>query len=58
MNRRLDPSFEAVFLTPSEQYSFISSTLVREIARLNGDVTQFVPQAVVEAFKRKKQQGW
>lgn len=58
MNRRLDSSFEAVFLTPSEQYSFISSTLVREIARLNGDVTQFVPQVVVEAFKRKKQQGW
>ena len=58
MNRRLDSKFEAVFLTPSEQYSFISSTLVREIARLNGDVTQFVPQAVVEAFKRKQQQGW
>ena len=58
MNRRLDASFEAVFLTPSEQYSFISSTLVREIARLNGDVAQFVPQAVVEAFKRKQQQGW
>ncbi|CAB1210379.1 pantetheine-phosphate adenylyltransferase [Acinetobacter bouvetii] len=58
MNRRLDSSFEAVFLTPSEQYSFISSTLVREIARLNGDVAQFVPQAVVEAFKRKQQQGW
>src|SRR5690606_812730 len=58
MNRRLDSNFEAVFLTPSEQYSFISSTLVREIARLNGDVTQFVPQAVVEAFKRKQQQGW
>ena len=58
MNRRLDSNFEAVFLTPSEQYSFNSSTLVREIARLNGDVTQFVPQAVVEAFKRKQQQGW
>jgi pantetheine-phosphate adenylyltransferase len=58
MNRRLDSNFEAVFLTPSEQYSFISSTLVREIARLNGDVNQFVPQAVVEAFKRKQQQGW
>ena len=58
MNRRLDSGFEAVFLTPSEQYSFISSALVREIARLNGDVAQFVPQAVVEAFKRKQQQGW
>ena len=58
MNRRLDAHFEAVFLTPSEQNSFISSTLVREIARLNGDVTQFVHQSVVEAFKRKHQQGW
>ena len=58
MNRRLDSNFEAVFLTPSEQNSFISSTLVREIARLNGDVTQFVHQAVVDAFKRKQQQGW
>ncbi|MEX7477820.1 pantetheine-phosphate adenylyltransferase, partial [Acinetobacter baumannii] len=58
MNRQLDPHFEAVFLTPSEQYSFISSTLIREIARLKGDVTKFVPQAVVEAFERKHQQGW
>ena len=53
MNRQL----EAVFLTPSEQYSFISSTLIREIARLKGDVTKFVPQAVVAAFERKHQQG-
>ena len=58
MNRQLDPQFEAVFLTPSEQYSFISSTLVREIARLRGDVTRFVPPVVVEAFQRKHQQGW
>ena len=58
MNRQLDSKFEAVFLTPSEQYSFISSTLVREIARLKGDVTKFVPPAVVEAFDRKHQQGW
>ena len=58
MNRQLDSKFEAVFLTPSEQYSFISSTLVREIARLQGDVTRFVPPVVVEAFERKLQQGW
>lgn len=58
MNRQLDAKFEAVFLTPSEQYSFISSTLIREIARLRGDVTKFVPKAVVEAFERKHQQGW
>ena len=57
MNRQLDSHFEAVFLTPSEQYSFISSTLIREIARLKGDVTKFVPQAVVAAFERKHQQG-
>ncbi len=46
-------NIEAVFLTPSEQYSFISSTLVREIARLKGDVTKFVAPVVVEAFERK-----
>lgn len=57
MNRQLDP-FRGGVLTPSEQYSFISSTLIREIARLKGDVTKFVPQAVVEAFERKHQQGW
>jgi len=58
MNRRLDSNFEAVFLTPSEQYAFISSPLVREIARLRGDVTKFVPPNVVAAFERKLQQGW
>ena len=58
MNRKLDAKYEAVFLTPSEQYSFISSTLVREIARLKGDVTKFVAPVVVEAFERKLRQGW
>ncbi len=58
MNRQLDSNFESVFLTPSEQYSFISSTLVREIARLNGDVSKFVPKVVTEAFERMHQQGW
>ncbi|MDJ0739410.1 MAG: pantetheine-phosphate adenylyltransferase, partial [Gammaproteobacteria bacterium] len=42
MNRRLAPDIETVFLTPAEQYAFISSTLVREIARLGGDVSEFV----------------
>ena len=58
MNRQLDHHFETVFLTPSEQFSFISSTMVREIARLKGDVNKFVPPCVVEAFARKHQQGW
>ena len=57
MNRQLDSQFESVFLTPSEHLSFVSSTLVREIARLKGDVTKFVPKAVSEAFAEKHAQG-
>ncbi|MCF8998783.1 pantetheine-phosphate adenylyltransferase [Acinetobacter nectaris] len=57
MNRTLDARFETVFLTPSEQYSFISSTMVREIARLDGDVSKFVPEHVVQAFQRKYAKG-
>ncbi|WP_031433105.1 pantetheine-phosphate adenylyltransferase [Methylomarinum vadi] len=47
MNRRLSPQLETVFLTPAEQYEFISSSMIREIARLQGDVSSFVP-AIVE----------
>lgn len=57
MNRTLDCEFETVFLTPSQQYSFISSTMVREIARLGGDVSKFVPDHVVDAFQYKYQFG-
>ena len=46
MNRRLAPDIETVFLTPAEQYEFISSSMIREIARLNGDVSSFVPDLV------------
>jgi pantetheine-phosphate adenylyltransferase len=46
MNRAMLPEFESIFLTPSEHLSFISSSLVREIAKLNGDVTPFVPTPV------------
>ena len=53
MNRRLAPEIETVFLTPDEGYSFISSSLVREIAKLGGDVSQFV-HPVVEAALRKR----
>lgn len=51
MNRRLVPAVETLFLTPAEQYSFISSSLVREIARLGGDVTDFVPAIVAQALR-------
>lgn len=56
MNRRLAPDIETVFLTPAEQYEFISSSMIREIARLNGDVSSFVPepvqQALINQFKK------
>jgi pantetheine-phosphate adenylyltransferase len=50
MNRHLIPEVETLFLTPAEQYSFISSTLVREIARLGGDVGSFVHPSVQRAL--------
>lgn len=50
MNRRLAPDIETVFLTPSEQYTFISSSLVREVAKLGGDVAAFVHPSVGAAL--------
>jgi pantetheine-phosphate adenylyltransferase len=55
MNRHLIPEVETLFLTPAEKYSFISSSLVREIARLGGDVSGFVHPAVQAALKKKWQ---
>lgn len=57
MNRRLAPEIETLFLTPAEQYSFVSSSLVTEIAHLGGDVTSFVHPLVVNALKEKFQRG-
>lgn len=51
MNRHLIPEVETLFLTPAEQYGFISSSLVREISRLGGDVSGFVPPAVAKALQ-------
>jgi len=53
MNRRLSPEIESVFLTPSEQFSFISSTLVKEIASLDGEVSKFVHPIVQTALKQR-----
>jgi pantetheine-phosphate adenylyltransferase len=53
MNRKLYPKLETLFLTPAEQYMFVSSSLVREVARLGGDVDQFVSPAVEAAIKLK-----
>jgi len=54
MNRNLYPEMETIFLTPSEQHMFISATLVREIAILGGDISQFVHPLVAKRLKQKK----
>jgi pantetheine-phosphate adenylyltransferase len=53
MNRQLAPELETLFLSPAEEYSFVSSSLVREIARLGGDVSNFVSPAVVDALAER-----
>ncbi|MGB0473082.1 MAG: pantetheine-phosphate adenylyltransferase [Porticoccaceae bacterium] len=57
MNRALSPEIESIFLTPSEKFSYISSSLVREISSLNGDVSQFVPANVANALAEKLQKS-
>ncbi|NCA70115.1 MAG: pantetheine-phosphate adenylyltransferase [Sphingobacteriia bacterium] len=53
MNRRMAPDLETLFLMPGETHSYLSSSLVREIARLGGDVSAFVAPAVQAALKRR-----
>lgn len=53
MNRKLYPKLETLFMTPAEEFMFISSSLVREVARLGGDVNQFVSPGVETAIKQK-----
>jgi len=53
MNRRLDNSIETVFLMPNVEYSFITSTIVREAASYGGDVSSLVPRVVVEKLNKK-----
>jgi pantetheine-phosphate adenylyltransferase len=52
-NRKIAPMVETVFLMPGEKYSYISSTLVREVARYGGDVSEFVPKETAEMIKKK-----
>ncbi|MGV6857986.1 MAG: pantetheine-phosphate adenylyltransferase [bacterium] len=56
MNRKLAPDVETFFLTPDEKYAYLSSTLVREIARLGGDMSPFVDEMVCKALKRVHQE--
>jgi pantetheine-phosphate adenylyltransferase len=53
MNRQLMPDVETVFLTPSDQFQFVSGTFVREIAMLGGDVSKFVAPSVLERLRHK-----
>lgn len=52
MNRRLEPRLETIFLTPQEEHTFLSSRIVKEVARLGGDVSAFVPAPAVAALAR------
>ena len=53
MNRKLDAAVETIFLMPKEEYTYLSSRIVKEIARLGGDVSSFVPVCVAKALGRK-----
>jgi len=53
MNRHLDNSIETIFLTPSEEFSNISSSLIKEIYKIGGDISQFVPKNVIECLKAR-----
>ena len=53
MNRKLDAAVETIFLMPKEEYTYLSSRIVKEIARLGGDVSRFVPACVVKALNGK-----
>ena len=57
MNRRLDPNLETVFLAPAENYTFVSASLVKEIARHGGDVGAFVHAEIFQAIKNKFNQA-
>ena len=51
MNRKLNPRVETIFMMPKDTYTFVSSRLVKEIARLGGDVGQFVPPVIEKALR-------
>ncbi len=53
MNRKLEAAVETIFLMPKEEYTYLSSRIIKEIARLGGDVSSFVPPAVSKALARK-----
>jgi pantetheine-phosphate adenylyltransferase len=57
MNRKLEPRLETVYLTPKEDYTYLSSRIMKEVARLGGDVSQLAPRQVIEGFERLRSQN-
>jgi pantetheine-phosphate adenylyltransferase len=57
MNRRLSPRLEVAYLMPSQQYTYLNSTLVKEVARLGGKVRGLVPRAVEDRLRRRLRDG-
>lgn len=57
MNRKLDKNLSTVFLMPHEKFTYLNSTIIRNLASLKSDVSDFVPSNVVEALKKKFQKG-
>jgi len=53
MNRRLAPAIETVYLMPNEKYTYLSSALIKDVARHGGDVSRFVPELVAQALSKK-----
>jgi len=53
MNRKLNERVETIFMMPKETYTFLSSRIIKEVARLGGDISGFVPAHVVEALAKK-----
>ncbi len=53
MNRKLAPEIETYFLVPDEAYTYLSSSVVREIARLGGDIAPFVPEGIIERIRKR-----
>ena len=57
MNRKLEPRLETVYLTPKEDYTYLSSRIMKEVARFGGDVSQLAPRQVIQGFERLRSQN-
>jgi pantetheine-phosphate adenylyltransferase len=57
MNKKLDPRCETVYLVPSEQYTYLASSVIREVAALGGDISEFVPRDVERRLRKKMAKG-